>query len=112
MLVHPALLWLIHTDFLATMGDRNVTKMSPYNQSVPISESQQHVINSTNLSGTLDDGVEDRLHIGRRPADDAEHFGRRRLMLKGFAQFCIALLDLLEQPHVLDGDHSLVRESF
>src|SRR5262245_15657964 len=29
-------------------------------------------------------------------------------MLKGFPQFCIALLNLFEQSHVLDGDHSLV----
>ena len=43
-------------------------------------------------------------------ADDAEHLGRRRLMLQGLAQFGIALLDFLEQPHVLDGDHRLIGE--
>ena len=32
---------------------------------------------------------------------------RRRLMLQSLAQFCVALLDLLEQPHVLDGDDGL-----
>src|SRR5690348_8973153 len=31
-------------------------------------------------------------------------------MLQRFAQFCIALLQFLEQPGVLDGDHCLVRE--
>ena len=31
-------------------------------------------------------------------------------MLQRLAQFRVALLDLLEQPHVLDGDDGLVRE--
>src|SRR5262245_63490971 len=112
MLVHPALLWLIHTDFLATMGDGNVTKMSPYNQSVPISESQQHVINPTHPRGALHDSVEHRLHVGRRTADDPKHLGRRGLMLQRLAQFRIAFLDLFEQAHVCDGDHGLVGKSF
>ena len=62
--------------------------------------------------GALDDGVEDRLHIRRRAADDAEHLGRCRLMLQRLAQFCVALLEFFEQPHVLDGDHGLVGEGF
>ena len=33
-------------------------------------------------------------------------------MLQGLAQFCVALLELLEQPHVLDGDDGLVGEGF
>ena len=33
-------------------------------------------------------------------------------MLQGLAQFCVALLQFLEQPHVLDGDHGLVGEGF
>ena len=33
-------------------------------------------------------------------------------MLQRLAQFCVALLDLLEQPHILDGDHGLVRKGF
>ena len=32
---------------------------------VPLAESQQHIINPTNPRGALDDGVEDRLHVGR-----------------------------------------------
>ena len=75
-------------------------------------ESQQHVIDPTNPGGALDDGIEHRLHVRRRAADDAEHLGRCRLMLQGLAQFCVALLQFLEQPHVLDGDHRLVGEGF
>src|SRR5262245_18136368 len=33
-------------------------------------------------------------------------------MLQGLSQFCVALLDLLEQPHVFDGDDRLVGEDF
>ena len=34
------------------------TKMSPRNHSVPLAESQQHVIDPANPRGALDDGVE------------------------------------------------------
>jgi hypothetical protein len=33
-------------------------------------------------------------------------------MLQGLTQFCVALLEFLEQPYVLDRDHRLVGESF
>src|SRR5262249_4041908 len=58
----------------------------------------------------LYDGVEDRLHVGGRAADDAEHLGGCRLMLQRLAQFCIPFLDLLEQPYILNGDDGLVGE--
>ena len=48
----------------------------------------------------------------RRPADDAEHLGRRRLMLQRLAQFRIALLQFLEQSNIFDGDNGLGGESF
>ena len=86
--------------------------MSPQNHGVPLAESQHHVINPTNPRGALDDRVEDRLHIRRRAADDAEHLGRRRLMLQGLAQFRVAFLQFLEQPNILDGDHGLSRQRF
>ena len=82
--------------------------MSPRNHSVSLAESQHHIIDPTNPRGALDDGIEHRLHVGRRAADDAEHLGRRGLMLQGLAQFRVALLDLFEQSHVFDGDHRLV----
>ena len=75
-------------------------------------ESQQHVIDPTNPRGALDDGVEHRLHVGGRAADDAEHLGRCRLMLQRFAQFRVALLQFFEQPHVLDGDDRLIGKGF
>ena len=71
--------------------------MGPRNHTVPLAESQHHVINPTNPGGALDDGVEDRLHVRRRAADDAEHLGRCRLMLQGLAQFRVALAEFLER---------------
>ena len=86
--------------------------MSPQNHSVPLVETQYYVINPTNPRSALDDGVEHRLHVSRRAADDAEHLGRRRLMLQRLAQLRVALAEFFEQAHVFDGDHGLVGEGF
>ncbi len=86
--------------------------MSTRNHTIPVAESQHHVIDPTNPSGAFDDRVEDRLHVRRRPADDAEHLGGRGLMFQRLAQFCITLPSLPEQPHVLDRDDRLVGEGF
>src|SRR5215471_6417204 len=112
MLAHPTNPGLINIELIDTCGYGYRTKMSPQNHRVSIVESQHCVINAANPGGALDDGVEDWLHVSGRTADNAEHFGRCRLMLQRFAQFCIALLQFLEQPHVLDGDHGLVCEGF
>ncbi len=55
--------------------------MSPRNHDVTLTESQHHVVDPTNPCRALDDGIEDRLHVRGRAADDAEHLGRCRLML-------------------------------
>ncbi len=81
--------------------------MSPQNRLVPLMESQHHVINPTNLRRALDDGIEHRLHVGGRAADDTEHLGGCCLMLQRLAQFRVALLDLFEQADVLDRDDRL-----
>src|SRR5262249_25820862 len=67
---------------------------------------------STYLRRALDNRVEHRLHIRWRAADDAEHFGCGRLMLQRFAQFGVALLDLLEQANILNSDDGLGSEGF
>src|SRR5262249_23623710 len=100
MLVYPAKMWSINT--LLDVRNRYGTKMSPRYQPVALAESQHHVINSTDFCRALDNRVEDRLHVGGRAADDAEHLSRCGLMFQGFAQFCVALLQFLKQPNVLD----------
>ena len=96
MLAHPAKPWFIHTDLDAS--ERVWDQNEPAERFVPLAESQHHVINPTNPGRALDNGVEHRLHVGRRAADDAEHLGRCGLMLQGLAQFCVAFLDFFEQP--------------
>src|SRR5215813_5958081 len=61
--------------------------------------------------GALNNRIEHRLSIGRRPADDIKHLARRGLMFESLGKLARACLHLLEQPHVLDGDHCLVSES-
>ena len=110
MRAHPGKPWVVNIDLGAASGYG--TKMSPHNHHVPLPESQHHVINPTNPSGALDDGVEYRLHIGRRAADDAEHLGGCRLIFQRLTQFCVALLDLFKQADVFDGDDRLSGEGF
>ena len=55
------------------------------------------------LGGTLGDGLEHRLHVGRRARDHPQDFADRRLLLERF-------LRLVEQAHVLDRDRRLVGE--
>src|SRR5215470_15293112 len=100
MLSHPAPLWLISTDLAVRNGYG--TEMSPHNHSIPLAESQQHIVNPANPRRALDNGVKDGLDVGGRAADDAQHLGCCRLMLQCFPQFNIALLDLFEEPHILD----------
>ena len=57
------------------------------------SRSRSKRIDPAHLCRALDDGIEHRLHIRGRAADDAEHFGRRRLVLQSFARFRVALLN-------------------
>jgi hypothetical protein len=57
-----------------------------------------------------DDRVEDRLDVGLRPADHAQDLRRRRLLLERLADLCVPLLQLGEEPHILDGDDRLVGE--
>ena len=102
-------LWLINTDLGAGKG-RVGTEVSPQNHHCFLEESQHHVIDPANSRGAFHDGVEHRLHIGGRAADDAEHLGRRGLMLQGLAQFGVALLQFVEQADVLDGDDRLRSE--
>jgi hypothetical protein len=59
---------------------------------------------------TPGDGVEYRLHVGRRPRDDTKDLARRGLLIERLGELAVPRLDLLEQPHVLDRDDGLVGE--
>src|SRR6266567_1028347 len=60
--------------------------------------------------GARRDRIEDWLEIRLRPADHAQDFTRRRLLLQRLGQVAVAFLQLLEEAHILDGDDGLVRE--
>src|SRR5262245_33744344 len=87
MLSHPAKPWFIKTHLESAIGYGYRTKMSSRNQSVPLPESQRHIIDPTNPRGALNDGVEDRLHVRRRAADYTKHLGGCGLMLQSLLQF-------------------------
>src|SRR5262249_45450118 len=74
MLAHPAKPWLIKTHLESAIGYGYRTKMSSRNHAFPFAESQRHIVNPANPGGALNDGVEHRLHVRRRAADNAEHF--------------------------------------
>ena len=78
MLAYPALLWG-RSILISKRGNGYGTKMSPRNQNVSLVESQHHVINTTNPSGALYNGIEDRLKISRRACDHPQNVPRSRL---------------------------------
>src|SRR5262245_44892205 len=110
MLAYPVNVCIINTDFDA--ANWYGTKMSPHTHHVPRAKPQHHVINPTHPGGALNYSVKDRLHVRRRAADDTEHLGGCRLMLQGFTQLRIPLLQFFEQTHVFDGNHGLIGEGF
>src|SRR4030095_4040248 len=89
MLSHPNKLWRIYANLNRPCSDGTI--MSSHRQLVALLKSQHHIIDTTNPYRALDNSIEDRLHVRRGVADDAEHFGSCRLMLQGLAQFCVAL---------------------
>src|SRR5262249_45374296 len=75
MLADPGKHWVINTELDAASRNRYRTNMSPRNHGVTFSESQFCIINPTHPRRALDNGVQNRLHVGGRPADDAEYLG-------------------------------------
>jgi hypothetical protein len=57
-----------------------------------------------------DDRIEHRLRVCLGLSDRAQDLTRRSLLVERRRQLAIAGLQLIEQPHVLDGDHGLMGE--
>src|SRR2546428_13546171 len=108
LLVHPTRAWTVNIELNSVDGYR--TEVSPRNQKVAFTESQQYVINPTNPGGALDDRIKHRLHIRRGAADDAEHLGGCGLMLQGFAQFRVSVTGYLEHSAIFISGSRLVVE--
>src|SRR5215470_4516136 len=84
VVAHPTKPWFINTDLFALNGYRYRTEMRPRNEIVALTKSQPQVIDAANPRRALHDGVEHRLHIRGRPADNNEHLRGCCLMLQGF----------------------------
>ena len=67
-------------------------------------------LGTTEPSCVRKQGLEHRLQLTRRARDDTEDLRGCRLLLQRFGKFARARLHLVEQAHVLDGDHRLVGE--
>src|SRR5574341_2615663 len=93
MLAHPPVILLIDTVLHA---DNNYgTKVSPRSHHIALVESQHYVINTAHSRRALNDGVEHRLYVGGRAANDAEHFGGCGLVLQSLLQLlCSGVLAL------------------
>src|SRR4030095_8100964 len=61
-------------------------------------------------TGASHDGIEDRLHVSWRAANDPEDLAGRGLLVECSRQVTIAGLQFREQPHILDCDDRLVGE--
>src|SRR5258707_441514 len=61
-------------------------------------------------NGRFHERVEHSLQIEGRTADHLQHVSSRGLLLKRFAEVVGALVQLLEQAGVLDGDDGLLGE--
>jgi hypothetical protein len=72
-------------------------------QLLPFETVDRRVHRPAHPGGVLDDGLHDRLQIGRRTRDHPQDLTRGGLLLE-------RLFRLVEQPHVLDGDHGLSGE--
>src|SRR5512144_2485257 len=79
LLAQPARYRLLDTNLDTSLSYR--TKMRPPDHSIALSNSHHHAINSTDPRRAFHNGIEHRLHICGRTADDAKHFGGCRLML-------------------------------
>src|SRR6516162_1990469 len=62
----------------------------------------------TQPGGRFDEGIQHRLQIEGRAADDFQHLRRGGLLFKRLAEFARALLLRLEQPNVLDRNCRLI----
>src|SRR5215475_10154085 len=91
MLSHPTPMWRVDS---IVEADGYGPNMSARNHRIVFNKSERDVIDAANPRRTLDDGVEHRLHVCGRTADNAEHFGGCRLVLQRFGELTSALLRL------------------
>ncbi len=84
---------------------------------LPFQTEDRRIRRSAHSGSVLGDSLHDRLEVGRRACNDPQDLSGDGLLLERLCHLrvclrerTVLLLQLLEQPHVLDGDHRLVGE--
>src|SRR5215831_15501024 len=88
---------------LEACGEVNQIELCRVVNQITVESIQAAVHCAGKRHGISYDRVEDRLNVRRRTGDDTQN-------LSGRGQVAIALLQLREQPHILDRDNGLVGE--
>src|SRR5262249_60794809 len=100
-----------HRDRVVTDAPRlDRPAMSHHSQHIAAREEDLAVNGLAQPGRAFENGVEYGLDVRRRARDDAQDLSSGGLLCEAVRQLLIALLQLREQAHVLDGDHGLVRE--
>jgi hypothetical protein len=94
MFTHPAIPWFINRYFAAAVANGYLAEVSPYHHRIRFAQPQHHVINPTNSCSAFNDGIEHRLHVRRRAADNAEYLGCSCLMFQRFGELTLAIFQL------------------
>jgi hypothetical protein len=84
-------MWFVDT---VAVADGYEPYMSARNHRGSFKEPQHDVIDAANPRGAFDNGVEHRLHVCGRAADDAQHLGGCCLMLQRFGKLAPAIVQL------------------
>src|SRR5215813_11109857 len=80
--------------------------------SFPINTANDSVRRLAKSCGVFRDRIQNRLDIRRRAGDNSQDLACRGLLLQRFGELAISILQLSEQPNVLDRDHRLICEGF
>ena len=76
-------------------------------KNVAVALEQPRIIRFAQARHRLNEGIEHRLQVECRPADDLEHVGGDGLLLERFGQIGCALPQLVEESCVLDSNDRL-----
>jgi hypothetical protein len=84
--------------------------MSRHDEPIVTAENNASVVRLAQPGRALHHRVKHGLDIRRGSRDHAQDLARGGLLRQGLGQLGVARLELLEQAHVLDGDHGLIGE--
>ena len=102
----------IHRDTLFVpdpeFWDRSLSRS--LSEDLPIQTEENSIFRITQARGVLRDSIQHGLEVCRGATDNPEDLAGGGLLFEGLGELAVALLDLVEQTDVLDGDDGLVGE--